>query len=231
MSPAITLEWKSELSLDSLFHHTHTVYIDAGLGQSNPIVLTLITSGAPFPRKWRIRISQIQCDSLVRADSGCLQYYTGVYGRVRSFNFDPAMGGQLSNQDYSICIRTERNFCSIQYTACQYSSDYQPNLTNVRGTNNSTVFSYEDFNRSRSFTLSGNSNMVVNSMVGGGSQGTPNACINDWLLIGCARVADRLPQSNVCEDRICGGTFNAEISPMEKTVTSIPFNLNEMKNS
>lgn len=57
-------------------------------------------------------------------------------------------------------------------------------------------------------------------MVGGGSLGTPNACINDWLLIGCARVADRLPQSNICEDRICGGTFNAEISSMEKTVTS-----------
>lgn len=202
------------------------MYIDAGLGQSNPIVLTLITSGAPFPRKWRIRINQIPCDGLARADAGCLQYYTGVYGRVRSFNFDPAMGGQLSNQDYSICIRTERNFCSIQYTACQYSSEYEQNRTDVANSHtNNSVFSYEDFNRSRSFTLSGNSNLVVNSMVGGGSQGSPNACINDWLLIGCARVADRLPQSNICEDRICGGTFNAEISSMEKTVTSIAHTL------
>lgn len=79
---------------------------------------------------------------------------------------------------------------------------------------------FAGLNRSRSFTLSGNSNMVVNAMVGGGAQGAPNACVNDWLMIGCARVADRLPQSNTCEDRICGGTFNAEVSAVEKTVTS-----------
>lgn len=57
-------------------------------------------------------------------------------------------------------------------------------------------------------------------MVGGGSQGTPNSCTADWLLIGCARVADRLPVSNTCEDRVCGGTFNAEVSSVERTVTS-----------
>lgn len=96
------------------------MYIDTGVGQSNPIVLTMISSGAPFPRLWRIRVSQIQCTSLSRADSGCLQYYTGIYGRIRSFNFDPNVGLHLSNQDYTICIRTERNFCSIQYSACQF---------------------------------------------------------------------------------------------------------------
>ncbi|XP_055315358.1 uncharacterized protein LOC129575574 isoform X2 [Sitodiplosis mosellana] len=181
------------------------IYIDAGVGDNNPIMLTLITSGPPFPRMWRIRITQIECSSISKADSGCLQYHTGVYGKVKSFNFDFNVGKQLSNQDYSICIRPERNFCSIQYTACADTNS----------------------NRSRSFTLSGNSNMAVSSMVGGGSQGTPNSCVNDWLLIGCARVADRLPPSNTCEDRICGGVFNAEISSMEKTVISSirPFRL------
>lgn len=57
-------------------------------------------------------------------------------------------------------------------------------------------------------------------MVGSGSQGTPNACTNDWLLIGCAKVADRMPPTNICEDRICGGTFNAEVSSIERAVTS-----------
>lgn len=98
------------------------MYIDAGVGDSNPIMLTLITSGSPFPRMWRIRISQIECSSISRADPGCLQYHAGVYGRVKSFNFDFNVGSQLSNQDYSICIRSERNFCSIQYTACQDTS-------------------------------------------------------------------------------------------------------------
>lgn len=100
------------------------MYIDTGIGDSNPIMLTLITSGAPFPRMWRIRISQIECSSISRADPGCLQYHVGVYGRIKSFNFDPAAGSQLSNQDYSICIRSERNFCSIQYSVCPDPSKY-----------------------------------------------------------------------------------------------------------
>lgn len=174
------------------------VYIDAGMGQSNPITLTVITSGASYPRTWRIRISQIPCGSISKAEQGCLQYFTGVNGKVRSFNFDTVNGRQLSNQDYSVCVRTERNFCSIQYTSCQDPAN----------------------NRTRSFTLSGNSNNPVMAMVGGGAQGTPNSCANDWLLIGCARVADRLPVSPTCEDRICGGTFNAEVSSVERTVSS-----------
>ncbi|TMW47765.1 hypothetical protein DOY81_007150 [Sarcophaga bullata] len=153
------------------------MYIDAGLGQSNPIVISVITSNT-FPRIWRIRVAQIHCGSISRADQGCLQYYTGISGRVRSFNFNTVSGRQLSNQDYSICIRTERNFCGIQYNAC-------PDLEN---------------NRSRSFTISGNSNNPVGTMVGGGTQVTQNACINDWLLIGCMRSADRIPPLSACED-------------------------------
>lgn len=52
------------------------------------------------------------------AEDGCLQYFTGVAGEIKSFNYDPAIGLQLSNQDYGICIRTEKNFCGIQYTQC-----------------------------------------------------------------------------------------------------------------
>lgn len=55
---------------------------------------------------------------LFSADEGCLQYHTGVSGQIKSFNYDPTSGRQLSNQDYGICVRMERNFCGIQYTAC-----------------------------------------------------------------------------------------------------------------
>jgi hypothetical protein len=64
----------------------------------------------------------------------------------------------------------ERNFCSIQYNACQ-----------------DPVGS----NRSRSFTLSGNSNGQVSAMVGGGISSQPNSCPNDWLMIPCAKVAGK----------------------------------------
>lgn len=149
-----------------------TVYVEAGLGQSNPIILTTITSGPKFPRSWRIRISQIHCGSMAKADQGCLQYLTGVNGRIKSFNFDAASGRQLSNQDYSICIRTERNFCSIHYTACPDPSGLS--------------------NRSRSFTLSGNSNVASPTNVGGGVINPTNACLTDWLMIPCAKVVGRL---------------------------------------
>ncbi|XP_030572680.1 uncharacterized protein LOC115771219 [Drosophila novamexicana] len=187
------------------------MYIDAGLGQSNPIVLSVITS-ASFPRLWRVRVTQIHCGSISRADQGCLQYYTTISGRVRSFNYNTVGGRQLSNQDYSICIRSERNFCGIQYNAC-------PDLEN---------------NRSRAFTISGNSNNPVPTMVGGGGAGAGggaapngNGCISDWLLIGCIRSADRIPPLPGCEDRVCGGTFSAEAGMLAKTVQSSvrPFRL------
>lgn len=100
------------------------VYIDTGLGQSNPVVVTVITSGPTVPRTWRIRITQIPCTSISKAGQGCVQYHTGVYGRVKSYNFDTKTGRQLSNQDYSICVRTERNFCSIQYQECPDLGNY-----------------------------------------------------------------------------------------------------------
>lgn len=62
-------------------------------------------------------------NALYLADTGCLQYYTGVSGTVKSFNYEPFSGLHLSNQDYTICLRTERNFCSVQYSACDDHSE------------------------------------------------------------------------------------------------------------
>lgn len=57
-------------------------------------------------------------------------------------------------------------------------------------------------------------------MVGGGTQGGANTCSTDWLLIGCAKVADKVPVAMTCEDRICGTYFSAETGTTRKTVTS-----------
>ncbi|XP_026461329.1 uncharacterized protein LOC113363056 [Ctenocephalides felis] len=172
------------------------MYIDTGVGPTNPVTLTVVTSGPSTPRTWKIKVTHIPCSTIYRADPGCLQYYTGVSGKIKSFNYDPTNGRQLSNQDYSLCVRSERNFCSIQYTAC-------PDTVN---------------NRSRAFTLSGNSNQAVQAMVG--AAGSPNTCSSDWLSINCAANADRTPPATTCEDRICGGTFSAEISMTPATVFS-----------
>ncbi|XP_059476250.1 uncharacterized protein LOC132197164 isoform X2 [Neocloeon triangulifer] len=174
------------------------MYVDAGAGYTSPVTLTFVTSGPAFPRNWKVRISQIPCMSNYKAEDGCLQYYTGVTGQIRSFNYDSGMGLQLSNQDYSICIRMERNFCGIQYITA-------PDPVN---------------NRSRSFSLSGQTTgqNQVTSMVG--SVG-PNSCNGDWIIIPCAANAGRAPSIEpTCTDRICGGTFNSEVSTVPATVFS-----------
>ena len=52
------------------------------------------------------------------APSACLQYYTGVSGTIKSFNFDGSeIGPHLASQSYSICIRDEALYCSIEYVA------------------------------------------------------------------------------------------------------------------
>ncbi|XP_053987568.1 uncharacterized protein LOC128880976 [Hylaeus volcanicus] len=172
------------------------VYVDAGVGQTNPVTLTFVTSGSSFPRLWKVRVSQIRCNTLYRAEEGCLQYFTGISGQIKSFNYGIDTGLQLSNQDYSICIRMERNFCGIQYTAC--SVDGQ-----VASTTSAT--SAAQMARNNAFTLTGNTQGTqIASMTGA-------ACQTDWLTIPCASNLGRLPTAMMtCVDRICGGTFNAE---------------------
>ncbi|KAJ8935637.1 hypothetical protein NQ318_015614 [Aromia moschata] len=94
------------------------LYVDAGSGINAPTVLSVVTSGPSLDRNWKIRILQIPCAASYKAEDGCSQYFTGVAGQILSFNYDPVVGAQLSNQDYGICIRAERNFCGVQYTQC-----------------------------------------------------------------------------------------------------------------
>ncbi|KAB0796698.1 hypothetical protein PPYR_10759 [Photinus pyralis] len=161
------------------------MYIDSGEGNTAPIILSVVTSGPSFMRTWKMRISQIPCTSRNRGEMGCLQYYNGVSGQIKSFNYDLATGLQLSNQDYSICIRAERNFCSIQYTAC-------PDTVN---------------NRSQSFTLAGISTNVVQAMT--------STCQADFIIIPMAQNVGRPAGTTaITADRFCGGTLSTETNAM-----------------
>ena len=111
-----------DLIINFFFHFL--VYVDMGLSSNNPITLTVVTSGSSFSRSFSIKVTQLDCYSLSKASDGCLQYYTGVSGQMWSFNYSDASGLQLSNADYSICVRMERNFCGIQYSACTDAGTY-----------------------------------------------------------------------------------------------------------
>lgn len=90
----------------------HTVNINIGAGDTT-------TS-----RSWTIAVSQYTCaqEDLV-GPSGCLQYHIGITGRILDYgkntNVVAAQFSQttthLSNQNYEICIRREKEYCAICY--------------------------------------------------------------------------------------------------------------------
>ena len=129
------------------------------------------------------------------ADNSCLQYHTGVSGTIRSFNYDGDAGRQLSNQDYSICVRTENNFCGIAYTVC-------PNMPySITGPSGGSATS---------------TGTPVGALVGASS------CNSDWLTIPCASDNGKTIQSGntVCQDRLCGDAFASVVSQSSGTVVS-----------
>ena len=83
-----------------------------------PIYWTTSKIRDPSPNAVAQRVATNNTKMMFSASDGCLQYFTGVSGQILSFNYNGASGLQLSNTDYSACIRMERNFCGIQYNAC-----------------------------------------------------------------------------------------------------------------
>lgn len=71
-------------------------------------------------RSWRIKVSQIECSSRMKAPQGCLQYFTGSQNTIKSFNHDGSFacitGCQISSQDYRACFRQEAGMCGMQFT-------------------------------------------------------------------------------------------------------------------
>jgi hypothetical protein len=47
-------------------YHVISVYIDAGIGNTNPVTLNFVTSGPSFPRNWKVKICQIPCNTIYR---------------------------------------------------------------------------------------------------------------------------------------------------------------------
>ena len=49
--------------------------------------------------------------------NACLQYQTGLTGRIKTFNFDSTGTAQqhLASQFYASCIRLRQGFCCVQY--------------------------------------------------------------------------------------------------------------------
>jgi hypothetical protein len=101
------------------------IYVDMGRGSANPVVLSIVTNGIKVNRKWKIKINMIPCNNLDMAPSGCLQYYRSPSEVIQSFNYGPKIeyrARYLANLRYTVCIRTEENFCAIKWETSELGS-------------------------------------------------------------------------------------------------------------
>ena len=55
-----------------------------------------------------------------RPPDGCLQYQTGLTGKIKTFNFDYGTEKEqhLKSQKYTHCIRSEKGYCCVRYQVC-----------------------------------------------------------------------------------------------------------------
>lgn len=96
------------------------MYIDIGNGASDTSNIQFNFGGDNDNRRWEIKVTQIPCGTQGHPiGCGCLQYHTGLTGRLSTFNFADENDNHLMNQNYGICIRQEKNMCCIRYTPCE----------------------------------------------------------------------------------------------------------------
>ncbi|XP_043514535.1 uncharacterized protein LOC122531048 isoform X2 [Frieseomelitta varia] len=129
------------------------LYIDMDDDEQS-LTLDLRLLGSLQPRMWEMRIVQLGFDQ--RAPTGCLQYFQGSNGTLKSLNF-LSNGRFLANQDYLLCVRQERGMCGISYAPCspdsfriglrrtQLANSTTPNAnSNSNSNSNSTVRNTDD---------------------------------------------------------------------------------------
>lgn len=114
-SPSTKLTETMELCGKLTGQHMY-IYND---GAETAATITITLGSGTTGRKWKIKVTEIECDSTFCAPAGCLQYYTGSTGTITSFNYDSsatATNQMLLSQEYSACIRTEAGMCSFSVT-------------------------------------------------------------------------------------------------------------------
>jgi len=101
------------------------VYIDSG--RASTAATLKFTLASSLSNTWRIKVTQIECWSPVKAPQGCLQYFYGDNRHtVTSFNWDGTSScstGCLSDeQSYSICFRPEKGMCGMMWSQTDVAS-------------------------------------------------------------------------------------------------------------
>lgn len=167
-----------------------------------PLELQMITGITPYSRDWMIKVSMIACDSAHKTPHGCLQYFTGASGSFRSFNFnqgDKNRSGYLNSVDYAICLRRERDMCSVTYSVApgtegsEIAADPNGNATPSASTTTPRGLRDQSLVKSAAFGIATSSDKSLDYQ--SDSKTGPSKCTGDYLAI-------------FGLERFCGGAFS-----------------------
>jgi len=92
---------------ENIVEDAATIYIYSGSPRNDTVPNTF------GGKRWKIKITLLECGNPSLAEEGCLQWRTELGGRIQSFNkidFNPIT---ISNLQYNICIRREEGFCGF----------------------------------------------------------------------------------------------------------------------
>merc|ERR1719278_1947603 len=89
------------------------MYVETARSTTATTVAVTTASATTTAQSWRIRVSQIECDSIMLAPESCTQYFTTDSGTIYSFGYPE----ELQSQRMSACIRGNARKCSVDYSA------------------------------------------------------------------------------------------------------------------
>merc|ERR1719464_219733 len=107
------------------------MYVHTGPASGVTATLAFTFSGTSTERTWEIKVSQIECGTKQMPGDGCLQWFTGISGEFKTFNFDESSSTEyahLASQDYNVCIRQEAGMSCITYQECDDTSSWTLDL-------------------------------------------------------------------------------------------------------
>jgi len=87
------------------------MYVETGRESTAATISLAISGTTSFSRKWKIKVSKIECENIMKAPADCMQYFTGTGGRFFSFNKEEQL---TRTQYYKVCMRQEVGYCNMQ---------------------------------------------------------------------------------------------------------------------
>ncbi|RWS30780.1 uncharacterized protein B4U80_09110 [Leptotrombidium deliense] len=93
------------------------LYIPVSSSSFSTVTLVVAMSAKNTARFWRMKVIQLERGNPSLAPEGCVQYFTGRKGVIKSFNFNEFSKealGNIGGLNYAICLKKKQNRCGVK---------------------------------------------------------------------------------------------------------------------